>query len=405
MSDKNQVESSKMHLIALNLYEGKSHLTGLKYMPNKKNRKLSLHYAKLLDLEIFNILENYTVLFYYALTNQIKIQDNKDTIINIALALKNFGAYDIEGKIKLERAINLIRKVALVYRNRAIKKAISTIEKIIIRSPNIPECYLELSKLYQMINNSDRSNDLSKQYDEKLNRLKDIDIIYRDLKEEFQLKKTILNDFIKLRKQYKKILDKDAGIFSYLKILTRFLSEIFIEEGKIFSYKNISDIIDDLLECLEWISIISNLTYFKIKLDKGNDSFILELINAITNLLGRKPEVLSEDQERTLFTPNFSVFNEEVIKYLLHDKYTYPYGTEGLKIYSLGNIDNLPAKNVMVFIQDFVENNQIPIEKVRIIEKANEPFIVVEEKEGAWMKSIFKDSPFMSLTKIDNYDT
>ncbi len=377
MSDRN----SEMNLIVQNLLEGRK-----SYWSENSKEMLSLHYTKLLNLKIYDIFENKIALFYYALVKQLKSENYKEKIVNLSLRLKNFRLNEFEGKKKINNLINLFKTVALPYRNRIIKKMRLLEQTLINDSPNFPEYYLQLSKFYEMINDSQRSNEFIEIYNEKLSRLNDIDLIFQEVNSEFEAQKQFLTNFISSRKYYKKILDKNNGIFNYFRTLTKLIADSFSGKKNPISLKKVPEVINDLLKCLEWISIISSLIFYIFKFDKGDDLFFAELINIIEENLGQKPPELIEDQETLLF--NNSIFNKETFNYLLKDfrDKELILDTEGLKIYSLGNVDKLPAKEVMILMQNFIEENKIPLEKVRVFYRGSETILVVEEKKGTWEK-------------------
>ncbi|NHJ26221.1 MAG: tetratricopeptide repeat protein [Candidatus Lokiarchaeota archaeon] len=77
---------------------------------------------------------------------------------------------------------------------------------------------------------------------------------------------------------------------------------------------------------------------------------------------------------------------------------------EGLKIFSFGNVERIATKELKELVDYFLSLFQIPRQKARFFYFKNELLIAIEEIDGAWMKSAFKESKILNLFNLQNKD-
>ena len=96
-----------------------------------------------------------------------------------------------------------------------------------------------------------------------------------------------LKNFINKRPFYKEVLNPLPQATLYVCVLLGKVADFFRSEDKQFDWDQMSEILEDIFEfLLEWISIISGLTYYHLKYNLGNEQQVRDLLNALKDING-----------------------------------------------------------------------------------------------------------------------
>jgi len=230
---------------------------------------------------------------YYGITNQIKINDVLNEIIELAAKFMGFTRNDPEAFDLFNSALEYITKTK-------IAKGLGLIEKAIELCPNNPIYAAELYKTHQQVGNIKKARDIRKNFEDKISQFQSKEFQQKEFE---KINKSVeseishCNDF---KKNYITIVKSEKGILDFLNVTIYEIAKYLEGDSKTVNKNNLSKIIDDCLICLELISHVASLSFFKLKMNLGNAQFDNKIKTSIIDILGWEPEPLPPVQ-----TPNF----------------------------------------------------------------------------------------------------
>lgn len=263
-----------------------------------QQRKKDSEIGRFLDVLTFSdfmFLQIDFVSFYYTLTGQIKFEKILQEIITNAKALIGLDLNDVE-------AFDIFNFGLRHAQEGNYTKAIKCLQEAIELARDNPIYQMELSRIYFNIGKIKKGNDLRNKAEKIIKQQNDPKFLkqkYSELINSFNSKKEKMKGITHRRKEYQNILKDEDGLTSHLNILTKELAKYFKGE-KTFPEKILPSIIDDCLECLEWLSILGSLIFFQLEQKLGDNRLNDDLKEAIIHSLGWIPEDIPSDE-----TPNF----------------------------------------------------------------------------------------------------
>lgn len=230
---------------------------------------------------------------YYGITNQIKINETLKETIELAAKFMGFTRKDPEAFDIFNKALEYITK-------SKIAKGLGLMEKAIELCPNNPIYAAEIYKIHQQVGNIKKAIDIRKNFEDKISQFQSKE--YQQ-KEFDRLNKSVdneINHCNDLKKSYVTFTKPEKGILDFLNETISEIAKFLEGDSKTVNKNNLSKIVEDCLFCLELISHVASLSFFKLKMNLGDAQFDNKIKARIIDILGWEPEPLPHAQ-----TPNF----------------------------------------------------------------------------------------------------
>lgn len=266
--------------------------TAKKYNDSKGGYDITNLLGKFRIDEYINLEIDYMSM-YYAISDQIKLNETIEEIIELSAKLMHFS-------IKDPVAFDIFNE-ALGYINKSnYGKGIELLKKAIELSPKNPLYALDLYKAYQKIGNIKKANNIRKKVEQELKHLQSQDYAQKEFMILRQQLETKWASFNSIAEKYKNIVKTEMGVLPLVSILTsEIIDHLKHEENKLKDH-GLNNAIDDCLHCFEFLSVVASLVFFQLRFQTGDKDLKLKIKQSISEILGWEPELLPPIQ-----TPNF----------------------------------------------------------------------------------------------------
>lgn len=323
--------------IALRIHLAKNHFSSGK----KEDKKLAGFLEYLTKVEFFTFQIDFSY-FYYILTNQIKLDSVKNELYMIMQKLMYFKSTDPED-------FDIYNEALKYTKQGNTDKSISMIKELIERNPNYKIYWMDLDRTYYELGLYDMSREVREEFEKHCQKITDKENVTKRANEclkTFIDKKLIMYEFFKKREVYKTLLNKEMSLITCLKTLLGVICN-FLKTGKSDLPKRVFiEIMDDWYEFLEWISLISELTFYQLIGIHLEDDIIEDIKEAIVKFLGWIPETLPEIQKPNFLSPNLrkeaweKILGFDIVRFKAFNSIN-----EAKYIHIDGNIDNDNPEN------------------------------------------------------------
>ena len=273
---------------------------------------------------IQKILKNESKIFYlnysfgyFGILDQLVTDEQYENAIKAMVDLMGFYKKETKDKVKSL----LLTSEAMFYGVTSnFTAAISTLKKAVELDRKNTEAWRWLEEYYQQDGNFELAKNAGDMYDNIIKKLdnNEFTFIISEPEEEF---KNIMEIFVEKREVirdlwkkpiYKKILHEDQGILNQFNILLNDICNFLSAKDHIIPKDSIKDTLDDIINVLlEWMSIISSVSYFKLKYNLGNKEQIHEIAAELLHIIGWEDHVDLKDKNGTIKSPLDLIYRDK----------------------------------------------------------------------------------------------